>query len=70
MCVKYLGLLAKKYKRVKCGIAWLTLTAKILQFAAACGVELEDFYASPGWIQNMFSRNNIIGLNLHGGATI
>ena len=66
--VKYLGLRAEKYKRNKCGITWTILTTKTLQFTKTCGVNSDGFLVSPRWIQNVLSRNDIIGLNLHGEA--
>jgi hypothetical protein len=66
--IEYLNLRARAYLLDKCGISWITLTNKSLQFADLCGYSEDEFKASPGWIENTLKNYGKIGVNLHGEA--
>lgn len=69
MLIQYLDLRANQYQQDKCGISWTTIQTKSLHFADMTGEAAErNFEASPGWIQNILSRNNRVRINLHGEA--
>ena len=65
--VQYVEIRSRRFEYDKCGLNWVLLEAKLLQWAA-----LEDqaiygnFKASPGFISRVFQDEGMIGINLHG----
>jgi hypothetical protein len=54
--VEYLELRARVYKQDNCGVSWITLTEKCLQFADLLGYDEDEFKASPGWIADVLKK--------------
>jgi hypothetical protein len=51
-----LDIRVKVYKKDICGVSWITLTEKCLQFADLLGYDEHEFKASPGWIADALKR--------------
>lgn len=66
--IDYIDLRGKNYKMDKCGLSWVTLRNKSLQFADLLGYDEEEFKASDGWISNTLKRNGKVGITCHGEA--
>ena len=54
--IEYLDLRVKVYKKDNCGVSWITITEKCLQFADLLGYEQHEFKASPGWIADALKK--------------
>jgi hypothetical protein len=54
--IEYLELRAKVYKQDNCGVSWITLTEKCLQFADLLGYGEGEFKASPGWLATALKK--------------
>jgi hypothetical protein len=54
--MEYLDLRVKVYKQENCGVSWITLTEKCLQFADLLGYDENEFKASPGWIADALKK--------------
>jgi hypothetical protein len=66
--IKYLDLRARAHLQDKCGVSWVTLENRCLQFADLLGCSREEFKASPGWIAATLKNYGKLGVNLHGEA--
>jgi hypothetical protein len=66
--IQYLDLRARAYLQDKCGVSWITLVKKSLQFADLLGYSEDEFKASPGWVAATLKNYGKIGINLHGEA--
>jgi hypothetical protein len=53
---EYLDLRVKVYKKDNCGVSWITLTEKCLQFADLLGYDEHEFKASSGWIADALKK--------------
>ena len=58
----------RQYEKDKCGVSWLTLTNKSIQYADLLGLSQEKFKGSPGWVANTLRIHGKVGINLHGEA--
>jgi len=58
--IEYLDLHAQAYKQDKCGLSWILLQKKCLQFADLLGYE--EFHASPGWISDTLKNHGRTGI--------
>ena len=54
----------EKYSQDKCGLSWLFLEEKCLQWAQQFGYH--DFKASSSFINNTLNRQNLTNVKLHG----
>ena len=64
--IQYLDLCEHKYAQDKCGVKWIFMEKKCLNFAEGLG--LNDFKASPLWISDTINRNKKFRINLYGEA--
>ena len=64
--INYLDMRERSYKLDKCGISWVVLQNKSLQYADLLGYEEGEFAASPGWIANTLKIYNKISVLCHG----
>jgi hypothetical protein len=64
--VEYICLHQKLYQTDKCGLSWLILQKKLLNWAKL--EENDDFQASPSFISRVLQTHNLIGVSLHGEA--
>lgn len=66
--VEYIKLRNERYERDYCGLSWLFMHEKALQFAAQVLDEesLANFKASSGWISRVLKRNDLVGVRLTG----
>ena len=64
--IQYLDLRAHKYYQDKCGVRWIFMEHKCLNFAEGLG--LNDLKSSPCYISATLKRNKKVGINLYGEA--
>jgi len=62
--IEYVELRAKLYVRDKCGLNWIVLKEKALQYAEEEGIG--RFNASAGWLDSTLKKHKKIGVSLHG----
>ena len=63
--VQYIQLRLQKYSEEKCGLSYLLMKAKAMQFAEEVGCE-KQFTASNGWIEKVLRRHGLSGFSLYG----
>lgn len=63
--LRYIELRSQLYIRDKCGLTYLYLKDKALQFASHLGHN-DSFKASNGWLSNVVRRGKKISIALHG----
>mmetsp|Transcript_14318 Transcript_14318/g.23813 ORF Transcript_14318/g.23813 Transcript_14318/m.23813 type:complete len:157 (-) Transcript_14318:135-605(-) len=56
--VQYIQLQLQRYSKDNCGLSYLILKAKAIQFAEEVGCE-KEFSASNGWIENVLRRHGL-----------
>ena len=64
--VQYLELREVSFVKTKCGLSWDLLLAKASQWAEK--LEITNFSASRGWLQNVLHRNGFTMVIAHGEA--
>ena len=66
--VKYIELRRSLLSRDKCGLSWISLKSKAVEFAEKLlsDEEYREFRSSDGWLDRTLKRHNLIGVNLHG----
>ena len=63
--IKYIELREKRYQQDKCGLSWLLMREKVLDWAETTGDDAE-FKCSPGWISSALKRGGKVSVKLHG----
>ena len=67
--VQYLELNTIKYQRDKCGVFWLDLRIKCLNwYWEDPSLAKYDFDCSPGWMSRILKRKNLVVVKMHGEA--
>ena len=64
--VEYIQLRAASYTTDTLGLSWNLMQAKARQYAKDLNVE--NFQASDGWLDNVLKRNDLVGIKMHGEA--
>ena len=62
--IYYLDIHAHKYAQDKCGLRWMFMLNKLLNFVEGLGIN--NLKASPCWISATLKRNKKVGINFHG----
>ena len=70
LLVAYINLRNERYEKDHCGMSWIFMHEKALQFAQRVldKESLAKFKASDGWISRVLKRNDLVGVRLSGEA--
>ena len=67
--VRYIRLRSDRYEKDKCGLSWLGLRGKCLEWKnLEPSLRDEPFNCSAGWMSSMLKRNGLTKVKLHGEA--